>query len=320
MKPHNAELFQQLREITKNLIFSSQSDDKFEPFMWETDQQGNMTLEKFLQSEGFLFPLRANTLIEFVSSSASWSSSGSSTPNEVARKMSLKYTEILDFLNAHMKMLEIYLVSNLGQENSTIRKEAVKTSRIGNPNFYSLSVDKLHDSYKRGETCVEQEAFHIIVCETFEGEWLGIVPRMSCGGSIKGGQRFVLSEPLVTENTIKIKQNLSELILELEFTVIEYLAFYRKQQAIVETGSIKEELLYRLLGSVGFFRAFTFEDYFNEDWRNYHQFRPLDEFLRSNLTNLQEYIVGLNARYFIYSIGQTEEKDVLGVSTMATWG
>ncbi|MGB3207595.1 MAG: nuclease A inhibitor family protein [Crinalium sp.] len=319
MKPHNAELFQQLREITKNIIFSSESDDKFEPFMWETDQQGNMTLEKFLESEGFLFPLTANTFLEFVSSSASWSSWGRSTPNEVARKMSLKYTEILDFLNAHMKRIEIYLVSNLGEENSTIRKEAVRTSRIGNPNFYSLSVEKLHDSYKTGETCVEQEAFHIIVCETFEGEWLGIAPKMACDRTRRGGQRFVLPEPLVTENTSNFKQNLSELVLELEFTVIECLAFYRKEQAIVEAGSIKEELLYRLLESVGFFRAFTFEDYCDEDSCNPLQFRLLDEFLRSNLTNLQEYIVGLNARYFIYSIGQTDEKDVLGVSTMATW-
>ena len=316
MKPHNAEFFQQLREITKNLRFGSESDDKFEPFIWETNRQGNMTLEKFLQSEGFLFPLRANTLLEFVSSSASWSSWGSSTPNEVAIKMGLKYTEIFNFLNTHMKRLEIYLVSNLGQENSNIRKEAVKTSRIGNPQFYSLSVDKL---YEFKETCIEQEAFHIIIGETFEGEWLGIAPKMACDRTRRGGQRFVLPEPLVTENTSKFKQNLSELVLELEFTVIECLAFYRKEQAIVEAGSIKEELLYRLLESVGFFRAFTFEDYCDEDSSNPLQFRLLDEFLRSNLTNLQEYIVGLNARYFIYSIGQTEEKDVLGVSTMATW-
>lgn len=52
-------------------------------------------------------------------------------------------------------------------------------------------------------------------------------------------------EPFIweTENTLNLKQNLSELILEVEFTVIECLAFYRKKQAIVETGSIKQELL-----------------------------------------------------------------------------
>ncbi|RUR83333.1 hypothetical protein PCC6912_21660 [Chlorogloeopsis fritschii PCC 6912] len=233
--------------------------------------------------------------------------------------MSRKYTEIIDFFNSHLKTLEIYLVSNLGEEGSDIRKEAVKKSRIGNPQLYSLSVDQLHEPYKRGEISIEQEAFHIIVGETFEGEWLGIAPKMSCDRTKRGGQRFLLAEPLVTENTINIKQNLSELILDLKFSVVECMAFYRKEKTIVEAGSIKQELLYRLLGSVGFFRAFTFEDYCNEDRSNSNQFRLLDEFLRSNLTNLQEYIVGLNARYFIYSVGQTEEKDVLGVSTMATW-
>lgn len=42
-------------------------------------------------------------------------------------------------------------------------------------------------------------------------------------------------------------------------------------------------------------------------------------FAKSNLNNLQEYIVGSTARYFIYSIGYTEEKDVLGISTLANW-
>ncbi|MEL6457120.1 MAG: nuclease A inhibitor family protein [Cyanobacteria bacterium J06621_15] len=70
---------------------------------------------------------------------------------------------------------------------------------------------------------------------------------------------------------------------------------------------------------MGFFRAFTFEDYCNEDCSNPFEFRLLDDFLKSNLDNLQKYIVGSTARYFIYSIGQTEEKDVLGISTLANW-
>ena len=142
---------------------------------------------------------------------------------------------------------------------------------------------------------------------------------MSCDKAKRGGGRFVLPEALVNENTINLKRNLEAIVGELEFSVVECLAFYRKEKAIIETGNIKQELLYKLLGSVGFFRAFTFEDYCSENSSNPDQFRPLDEFLKSNLTNLQEYIIGLNARYFIYSIGQTVEIDVLGVSTTATW-
>lgn len=171
----------------------------------------------------------------------------------------------------------------------------------------------------RGEISIEQEAFPIIIGETFDGECLGIAPEMYRANGKRGGERFVLDGAILNPNTINLKRSLEAMALGLEFSVVECLAFYRKERAVVEAGSIKEELLYRLLGSMGFFRAFTFEDYCNEDCRNPSEFRLLDDFLKLNLNNLQEYIVGSTARYFIYSIGHTEEKDVLGVSTLANW-
>lgn len=211
------------------------------------------------------------------------------------------------------------LVSNLGAKDSNFRKKAFKKSRIGNPKYYSLSKDKLRELYTRGELSIEQEAFHIIIGKTFDGEWLGITPKMFRANGRRGGERFVLNKASVNENIINLKRSLEAMALELEFSVVECLGFYRKEKAVVEVGSTSEELLYRLLGSMGFFRAFTFEDYCNEDRTNPSEFRLLDDFLKSNLNNLQEYIVGSTARYFIYSIGHTEEKDVLGVSTLATW-
>ncbi len=319
MKPSNTEILKQLNEITKNLLFSSETTSGFEPFLWETNEHGVLNLENFLQSEGFLFPFEPNNFLEFVSSEASWSPWGSSTPSEVAIKMNLKYTEIIDFFCSHLKTLSVYLVSNLGEKDSTVRKKAFKKSLFGNPEHYLLPVDEIHEPYIRGEICIEQEAFHIVIGETFDGEWLGITPKMYRANGRRGGERFVLDKASVNENTIDLKLSLEAMALELEFSVVEFLAFYRKNEAVVEVGCIKEELLYRLLGSMGFFRAFTFEDYCNEDCTNPSEFRLLDEFLRSNLNNLQEYIVGSTARYFIYSIGHTEEKDVLGISTLANW-
>ena len=211
------------------------------------------------------------------------------------------------------------MVSNLGEKDSNYRKKAFKKSRIGNPQYYSLSVNELHEPYMRGEICIEQEAFHIIIGETFDGEWLGIAPKMYPAEGKRGGERFVLDKGSVTENIIHLKRSLEAMALELEFSVVECSAFYQKSEAVVKAGSTKEELFYRLLGSMGFFRVFTFEDYCNEDCRNPFEFRLLDDFLKSNLDNLQEYIVGSTARYFIYTIGHTESKDVLGVSTLATW-
>lgn len=318
MKLSNAELVKQLNELTKNLHFSSDGSSSFEPFLWETNERGILRLENFLTSEGFLFTLEPSTVLEFVSSKTTWIYWGSPTPSEVAIKMNILYTELIKFFHSHFRKLSVYLLINFGEEDSTVRKKAFKKSRIGNPEYYLLPVNELHKLCRKGGIYDEQEAFHIIIGETFDGEWLGIAPKMFNVSTRRGGQQFVLPEVSVNENTINLKINLEAMVLELEFPVVECLGFYRKEKAIVEAGSIKEELLYRLLGSVGFFRAFTFSDYWNED-STYPQFRLLDKFLKSHLTNLQEYIVGLNAVYFIYSIGHTDDKDVLGVSTRASW-
>jgi hypothetical protein len=151
--------------------------------------------------------------------------------------MNEKYHELIDFFHSYFKTVSVYLVSNFGEKDSTIRKKAFKKSRIGNPQYYSLSVSELHEPYMRGEICIEQEAFHIVVGETFDGEWLGIAPKMYRANGRRGGERFVLDKSSVNENTINLKRSLEAMALELEFSVVECLAFYRKSEAVVEVGS-----------------------------------------------------------------------------------
>ena len=50
MKLSNTELVQQLSEITKNLIFRSQTSSEFEPLLWETNERGIL---RKLRSWGF---------------------------------------------------------------------------------------------------------------------------------------------------------------------------------------------------------------------------------------------------------------------------
>ena len=200
-----------------------------------------MKLENFLESEGFLFLFEPDDLLKFVSSKTSWSRWGSSTPSEVATKMNEKYHELIDFFDSHFKTVFVYLVSNFGHKDSTVRKKAFKKSRIGNPQHYSLSVSELHEPYMRGEICIEQEAFHIVIGETFDGEWLGITPRMYRASGRRGGERFVLDEAIVNKNTVNLKRSLEAMAVELEFSVIECLGLYRKNEAVVEAGSTKEE-------------------------------------------------------------------------------
>ncbi|MEH2075291.1 MAG: nuclease A inhibitor family protein [Nostoc sp.] len=235
MNPYNTELLQKLALTSKNLCFCRETDSDVKPFIWEIALKGDLTLEKLLESEGFLFPVKTSELLDFISLETSWPMYARLTPIETASLMNLKYKELIDFLSSHLKTLEIYIVSNLGYGNSDKRKEKFKKSRIGNPDLYFLSVNQLNAPYKIGQICIEQEAFHIIVGETFEGDWIGIAPELFGETNKKGKQLLPFPEESKNDNTIALKNQIETLVQELEFSVVHCLAFDRKEKAIVET-------------------------------------------------------------------------------------
>ncbi|WP_442938291.1 nuclease A inhibitor family protein [Nostoc sp.] len=86
-----------------------------------------------------------------------------------------------------------------------------------------------------------------------------------------------------------------------------------------ETSDTKDNLLYRLLSFLKFLKISTFFRYSSLDINNSKEFRPLDDFLELNLTDLQEYTIGLNVIFCIYSVGRTSEGDWVGISTKVNW-
>ncbi|MUG91460.1 hypothetical protein F7734_02740 [Scytonema sp. UIC 10036] len=319
MNLYNTEELQQLALITQNLCFCRECDSEVKPFIWEIASKGDLTVEKLLESEGFLFPVKTSDLLEFISLETTWSEYGRLTPIETASLMKLKYRVLINFLKYHLKTIKIYIVSNLGYGDSDKRKEQLKKSRIGNPDLYNLPVNQLNSLKRMGQLCIEQEAFHIIVGETCEGEWIGIAPEMSGETNKKGKQLLPLPEESKNQNTISLKKQIETRVKELEFSVLEFLAFSRKEKAIVESSDTKEHLMYRLFSSIKFLKVSTFSKYSSIEIRTSKDFQALDDFLELNLTDLQEYTIGLNVIFCIYSVGRTTAGDWVGISTKANW-
>ncbi|RUT09901.1 hypothetical protein DSM106972_003960 [Dulcicalothrix desertica PCC 7102] len=329
MKSSNIEFIQQVVKLTQNIHYRSQSDDGFEPFVWELAEKGDFTIEKFLKSEGFLYPVKCDDLLKYVSSEASWCGYDTPNPAETAAEMSLRYKELINFCNSNFKTTEIYLVRNLligSRRNPNTRKESLTKSLIGNPDLlYQLSINKKNQSefYKRGIICCEQEAFHIILGETFEHDWVGIAPDMDMSGSTKrkGGKILPLPEKSTFLNTINLNNYIEKFVKNIDFPVIHFTARYTKKSAIVEMSHTKDNLLTRLLSSLQLLNISTFDDYSSLDLEeaDKEKFRPLDEFLKSKLIDMREYTIGLGIVCDIYSIGRTIEGDLLGISTRANW-
>ena len=54
MKPTTARMLEELRQLTNGLVFSTEGDYYVDPFVWESDEQGELTLDKLLEAEGYL--------------------------------------------------------------------------------------------------------------------------------------------------------------------------------------------------------------------------------------------------------------------------
>lgn len=83
------------------------------------------------------------------------------------------------------------------------------------------------------------------------------------------------------------------------------------------------QLIYQLLDAIDFMITCSFAPFGSvaeyEDPEFFQNIHPLDQLLQLNLTNLQEYVIGTYSLFHIYAIGNTQNGDYVGVSTVAVW-
>ena len=54
MNPTTARMLEELRQLTDLIVFSTEGDHYVDPFIWEPAEQGELTLDRLLEAEGYI--------------------------------------------------------------------------------------------------------------------------------------------------------------------------------------------------------------------------------------------------------------------------
>lgn len=133
-----AQLLEELKQVSKDLLHSTEADYQIEPFVWEVAEKGELTLDKLLHSQGFLRQVEIEQVfpqnLKFFQNALS----------DEEQAEDHKQLEVINFLRSRCKSLEVYLA----QKNDG--SDTVET---------------------------EFEEFPLILAETEAGDWIGIAPK-----------------------------------------------------------------------------------------------------------------------------------------------
>lgn len=137
MRATTARLFEELKQVTADLCYSTEAEYPIEPFVWEFAEKGELTLDKLWQFEGFLQQVKIDQVfpqnLKF-------------HQNNLWDEMQVedrKQLELIEFLRSRCQSLEVYLAQK----------------------------DDGPD-----DVATEFEEFPLILAETATGEWIGIAP------------------------------------------------------------------------------------------------------------------------------------------------
>lgn len=139
MKSTTARLLEELRTITEGSVYYTEAEYPIEPFVWEVAENGELTLDKLLQAEGFLRQVKSDDVfpqnLKFHTEKLS----------EEMQVEDRKQQVLIDFLQSHCQSLEVHLA-------------------------------RKNDGPHEPET--EFESFPLILAETKAEEWIGIAPEV----------------------------------------------------------------------------------------------------------------------------------------------
>jgi hypothetical protein len=286
LKPRNAEFFLQLQEVTKGLDFpSSASDNPINPFLWELETKGQLTIENLLRAE---------------------------TPNFDQYRSGGEIIQVANLDNYWQSLCQ-------ERENSPTVIELLKTHTSFLEAAHIRSLDDLHDSFRivfGSTTSGEWIGISPRIPADFE-EWnprgtgsplLPIyVPQTQITRDLLARLEPLLPDLDFDEPNFWGGYRFKGFIVrvgatrELMFSsLLDSIGFARKFPFLKFTPVVSEE-------DEG------------EDEEVLVATQALDTLLQSNLSNLHTYLFGICTCYNIYAIGQTQEGDWAGVASMAVW-
>lgn len=345
MKPKTSQLLKELEKATKGSFFCSESEHSFIPFIWETAEKGNLVPDKLLMSEGFLYQAEISDVF----------------PQNLKSNREGRIDAIQKDDNSRQKLMSFFEMQqiNINDVNiSTIRPASQRYHLLTKENLMEELqeedlkqqefIDFLSSSCKSVEVYIakkddadeypdnEFESFPLILVETFDREWIGIVPEVDADDSARRSEPLpkraeapLNQEEESRESTTSLLAEIKERLANVSFITRQYYEpDYQVNSFTLKFSKSKESVLCLLLEASGFFRVYQFQDFHEEAGlsdndpeykENTKSMEAVDEILTSNLINLREYIVGCMSIFYLYDVGQTTDGDWVGVRTIAIW-
>lgn len=275
MKPENVALAGELAVVTDNLIFSW--DGMISPFVWEIEEKG------------------------------AWSAYNLVMQNKVWSNPSLK-------------------VCNFEEFNQGVRNKAEKDEA---QNLYEVLKSHLED-FEFYTAYYSDDIFCIYVGRTADSDWIGIGtefdfdPHASLIAHYETSKSYEFKSVLPSSAALQVISNLEQAgFYEAKVPVWHF--DYRKleKQYIYQVSQQKEELVERILIASRFLAIREFGEGIDVLGNEFavceddpqKDYKQLDRLLKSRLTNLRIYMVGLpsSGEFDIYVIGNTSTGDYAGV-------
>lgn len=287
------ELTAKLVQTIQGLNFMSETDAPFKPFYWQPANSEDLTIENLLKTINFLSLVEVSEFLGFVADEANYSPQQRNFP-KVAQETASKCQEMLKLLHTHLVDIQIYQISPTSQHPF-------------------------------------QELFHIIIGCTDNGDWLGIAPTLSTNPNDRRSEQLEERDlPSPQEETLNLKQKLTEELAEILATIewpttYKVLSSNQKPKFIIESTSTRDLIIDKLLDSLAFVKTCQFSGfseatyYENKAENEERKLEDLEQLLKTELTDLREYVIGNTGEFHLYNIGQTKDGNWAGVSTSVIW-
>ena len=277
MKPENVALAGELAVVTDNLTFGY--DGRISPFIWEIEEKGAWSAYNLvMQNKVWGNPSLKVCNFEEYSQGAN---------NKAEKDKAQALYEILKF---HLEDFEFYVA------------------------YYS------------------DDSFYIHVGKTSDGDWIGIGtefdfdPHASLIGHYETSESCQFKKALPSSAALQVISNLEQAgFSEAKVPVwhIDYLRLDKKKKYIYCVSQQKEELVERILIASRFLAIRELGEGIDALGNEFavceddpqKDYKQLDRLLKSRLTNLRIYMVGLpsSGEFDIYALGNTSTGDYAGV-------
>ncbi len=298
MKPYNEELFANLKCLTQGLVFSDDERGSLNPFVWDVSERGELTAEKLMLS------------------------------NKIWGSKSLKRLTFDVFLE------------KASEDKQTKALFKILQSHLTNIEIY--------------QAYFPDDVFNVYIGKTRDEDWFGLCsPFESSGKDYSGGtsEKFIIKNIYPTQATLDLLKELQNNHFYLTNQYAKYQRKWMRQYADTKDKLI-EKLMdsvkffttqeYKSMLNVAAAYSSELRDvereveyretvYFDEETGIEYEiemeppiefeyppgtdYRELDDFLESTLTNLRVYTIGANSNsdFHIYVLGNTQDGDWAGV-------